>query len=155
MIFKNYYKTPKNFSNIILNSDGKYLTGLWFEGSKDSSKHILNCEEKVLPIFEKTFKWLDIYFSGKEPEFIPEYKINNLTPFRKEVIDIINEIPYGKVCTYSDISKKIAKSRNLSKMSSQAVRWSGRLESNMYNYSMSQSNRKNGKLNRIWWRHKK
>ena len=36
MIFKNYYKTPKNFSNIILNSDGKYLTGLWFEGSKDS-----------------------------------------------------------------------------------------------------------------------
>ena len=108
-----------------------------------------------MPIFEKTFKWLDIYFSGKEPEFIPEYKINNLTPFRKEVIDIINEIPYGKVCTYSDISKKIAKNRNLRKMSSQAVRWSSWVESNMYNYSMSQSSRKNWKFNRIWWRYKK
>ena len=121
MIYKRYYQTPDGFSNIIMNSDGKYLTGLWFEGSRDSSKHKIDCEEKDLPIFQETSKWLDIYFSGKEPDFMPEYKIENLTPFRKEVIDIINSIPFGKTLTYNDISKIIAKKRGIKRMSAQAV----------------------------------
>ena len=121
MIYKRYYQTPDGFSNIIMNSDGKYLTGLWFEGSRDSSKHKIDCEEKDLPIFQETSKWLDIYFSGKEPDFMPEYKIENLTPFRKEVIDIINSIPFGKTLTYNDISKIIAQKRGIKRMSAQAV----------------------------------
>ena len=121
MTYKYTYQTPENFSNMIMNSDGEYLTGLWFEGSRDSSKHIIDCEEKDLEIFKQTGKWLNIYFSGKNPDFIPKYKINNLTPFRQEVIDIMNSIEYGKVVTYSDISKIIAQKRNLKRMSSQAV----------------------------------
>ena len=121
MIYKYMYQTPENFSNIIMNSDGEYLTGLWFEDSRDASKHIINCEEKDLEIFKKTSKWLDIYFSGKKPDFIPKYKIKNLTTFRQEVIDIMNSIEYGEVLTYNDISKIIAKRRNLKRMSAQAV----------------------------------
>lgn len=113
------YKCP--FSNILLTSDGKYLTGLWLEGSKDELKHQNNLKEKSLPIFDETKKWLDIYFSGKIPSFTPKYKINYLTPFRKMVIDIMNEIPYGKVVTYGDIANKIASKKNISKMSGQAV----------------------------------
>ena len=121
MIYKYIYKTPKEFSNIIMNSDGENLTGLWFEGSRDTSKHVVECEEKDLKIFRDTSKWLDIYFSGKNPDFTPKYKIENMTPFRKEVIDIMNTISFGKTLTYSDISKIIAKNRGLEKMSSQAV----------------------------------
>lgn len=121
MTYKYVYQTPENFSNMIMNSDGECLTGLWFEDSRDSSKHTVNCEEKNLEIFKETGKWLDIYFSGKKPNFIPKYKIENLTPFRQEVIDIMNSIEYGKIVTYNDISKIIAKKRNLEKMSSQAV----------------------------------
>lgn len=121
MIYKYSYKTPKEFSNMIMNSDGKYLTGLWFEDSKDSSKHTINCEEKDLEIFKETSKWLDIYFSGKTPDFTPKYKIENLTPFRQEVIDIMNSIDFGKTVTYGDISKIIAKNRGIKRMSSQAV----------------------------------
>ena len=106
---------------MIMNSDGEYLTGLWFEGSRDSSKHVIDCEEKDLEIFRKTSKWLDIYFQGIEPNFIPKYKINNITPFRQEVIDIMNSIEYGKTLTYNDISKIIAKKRGIKRMSSQAV----------------------------------
>ncbi len=120
-MYKWKYITPDNFSNIIMNSDGKYLTGLWFEGSKDSLKHITNCEEKELPIFKETSEWLNIYFKGKSPNFTPKYKINNLTPFRKEVIDIMNKIPFGKTITYGDIAKEIMKKRKLKKMSAQAV----------------------------------
>ena len=54
MIYKKRYKTPKDFSNIIMNSNGEYLTGLWFEGSRDSSKHTIDCEEKELEIFKET-----------------------------------------------------------------------------------------------------
>lgn len=74
-----------------------------------------------MPVFDKTSKWLDIYFSGQEPDFTPEYKIENLTPFRKQVIDIMNKIPYGKTITYNDIAKEIAKSKGIEKMSAQAV----------------------------------
>lgn len=121
MIYKFTYTTPKQFSNMIMNSDGEYLTGLWFEGSRDTSKHELNCEEKELPIFKEVSKWLDIYFSGKNPNFTPKYKIVGLTTFRKEVVDIMNTIKYGRLLTYNDISKIIAKNRNIEKMSSQAV----------------------------------
>lgn len=51
-------------------------------------------------MFDKTIKWLDIYFNGEELEFNSRYKINNIIPFRKKVIDIMLEISYGKVVTY-------------------------------------------------------
>ena len=121
MTYQYRYQTPENFSNMIMNSDGEFLTGLWFEDSRDSSKHIIDCEEKDLAIFSKTSKWLDIYFSGKNPNFIPKYKIKNLTPFRQEVMDIMNSIEYGNIVTYNDIAKIIAKKRGLKRMSSQAV----------------------------------
>lgn len=121
MIYKYIYKTPNGFSDMIMNSDGEYLTGLWFEDSRDSAKHIIDCEEKNLEIFKETSKWLDIYFSGSLPKFTPKYKIENITPFRQEVIDIMNFIEYGKTMTYNDISKIIAKKRGIKRMSAQAV----------------------------------
>ncbi len=121
MMYKYTYTTPKQFSNIIMNSDGKYLTGLWFENSKDSKKHNLSCEERILPIFQETIKWLDLYFSGKRPNFIPKYRMENLTPFRSEVLDIVKNIEYGDLLTYNDIATTIAQKRGIKKMSSQAV----------------------------------
>ena len=58
MIYKYIYKTPEKFSNMIMNSDGEFLTGLLFENSRDTSKHVVNCEEKELEIFKETKKWL-------------------------------------------------------------------------------------------------
>ena len=40
-MYKWKYNTPEGFTNLYMNSDGKYLTGLWFERSRDSSKHTL------------------------------------------------------------------------------------------------------------------
>lgn len=119
MMYKKTYNS--SLRTIYMRSDGEYLTGLWFENSRDSSKHIGDFEEKDLPIFEETSKWLDIYFSGTNPNFVPKYKIENLTPFRKLVIDIMNKIPYGQVITYNDIAKEIAQLKGIKKMSAQAV----------------------------------
>jgi methylated-DNA-[protein]-cysteine S-methyltransferase len=120
-MFIQKYETPNGYSNMFMSSDGTFLTGLWFEESKDTLKHPSDFKENNLPIFDETRKWLDIYFSGEKPQFIPKYKINNLTPFRKQVIDIMTEIPYGKLISYNDIAKEIAKKNGIEKMSAQAV----------------------------------
>lgn len=121
MIYKYLYKTPHGFSNIIMNSDGDNLTGLWFENSRDSSKHSRECTEKNLRIFRETSRWLECYFEGEIPDFTPTYKIADLTPFRQEVIDIMNSIEFGEILTYGEIAKQIAAKRGLERMSAQAV----------------------------------
>lgn len=120
MVYKWFYKTPNGFDNILMNSD-EYLTGLRFINSKDILKHYVEFEEKNLPIFKETSNWLDIYFSGKNPDFIPKYKIDNLTLFRQDVIDIMMTISFGDTLTYNDILKIIVVKRKIKRMSSQAV----------------------------------
>lgn len=119
MKYTQKYNSPLGL--ILMKSDGEYLTGLWFENSKDSIKHQEETLEKDLPIFRETRNWLNQYFNGIIPQFTPKYKIENITPFRKSVINIMKEIPYGKVITYNDIAIAIAKERKIPKMSAQAV----------------------------------
>ena len=121
MIYKWTYKTPDGFSDMLMNSDGKHLTGLWFEGSRDASKQVIDCEERHLSVFEDTVRWLDLYFSGKDPGFTPEFKINHLTDFRKEVMECMLAIPFGETITYGQIAETIAKKHGIAKMSSRAV----------------------------------
>ena len=80
----------------------------------------LPIHEKDFSIFQKTKKWLDIYFSGKEPNFVPKLKQNG-SDFRQEVWKILRDIPYGKTITYGDIAKIIAKKRGVKRISAQAV----------------------------------
>lgn len=113
------YQTPTGFDNLLLSSDGTYLTALCFEHSRDVRK-IEHGEPKELPIFEQTVRWLDIYFSGKQPDFTPAYKID-ATPFRQAVIERMLRISYGQTVTYGSIAAELAAERNLARISAQAV----------------------------------
>lgn len=113
------YMSP--LGTMYMKSDGRYLTGLWFDGSGDEKKHCGDFEEKDLPVFDETKRWLDIYFSGKNPDFTPEYRVEGTTPFREAVTDIMKKIPFGETVTYNDIAVKIAGQRGIRKMSAQAV----------------------------------
>lgn len=115
-----YQEYVSPIGKMYMTSDGEYLTGLFFDDSRDNFKKALD-ERKELPIFLETKRWLDIYFKGENPNFTPSYRIENLTPFRKEVLDQIKKIPYGKVITYGDIAKEIARKKEIKKMSAQAV----------------------------------
>ena len=119
MIYSKKYQSPLGI--ITLNSDGENLTAVCFEDGKDYMRYIKECEEKELPIFDETIRWLDIYFQGRNPGFIPKYKRDDITPFRQEIIDEMLKIPYGQTITYNDIAKAIAKERGLERMSAQAV----------------------------------
>lgn len=119
MVYTQHYNSP--LEGMTMASDGTALIGLWFDGQKyfaDSVKG--ECQEKSLAIFDDTARWLDIYFSGSEPDFMPKINING-TPFRKSVAEIMLTIPYGKTMTYGEIARKIAEQRGSNKMSAQAV----------------------------------
>lgn len=117
--YTHHYDSP--LGGITIASDGKTLTGLWFDGQKYFADTLsANHEEKNLPIFELTDKWLDIYFSGKEPDFTPPLTMKT-TEFRKMVWNIMLTIPYGKTMTYGEIATQIAEKKGMKTMSAQAV----------------------------------
>lgn len=118
------YETPDGFDDILMSSDGGALTGLWFEGSPDANKRKANRHASAAPreqIFRETCRWLDIYFSGREPGFTPPYRIGGSTPFRRDVTEEMLKIPFGATTTYGDIAATLAKRRGIAKMSARAV----------------------------------
>lgn len=119
MQYITHYESP--IGDILLAADKIGLTGLWFEGGKYYADHLdPEHEEKDTSILEQTKEWLEIYFSGREPQFYPPVHMIG-TPFRLSVWKILQKIPYGKTVTYGEISKEIAAQKGLSQMSAQAV----------------------------------
>ena len=107
--------------NILLAADNTGLTGLWFEGQKYFALSLdKEHEEKEIPLFERVKQWLDIYFSGKEPDFTVPLHFTG-TAFQNEVWKILCTIPYGQTETYGEIAKQIAVRKGLPHMSAQAV----------------------------------
>ena len=119
MDFTHRFNSP--LGGITLASDGEALTGLWFDGQKYFAASLeKEHEERMLPVFDLADKWLNLYFSGSEPGFLPPLLMRT-TEFRKTVWEILLSIPYGKTMTYGEIADRIAAGRGLSRMSAQAV----------------------------------
>ena len=101
-----HYSSP--LGSMTLASDGTALTGLWFNGQKyfaDTLKEVQTLNPN-LPVFDLTRQWLDIYFSGKEPTFTPPLLLQG-SPFRKQVWQLLLEIPYGRTMTYGELARKL------------------------------------------------
>lgn len=112
-MYKQYYKTPSGFSDIIMRSDGDSLTELRF------------CDTPIegdakLPIFDEAVRWLDAYFGGEIPDFMPKYRLIGMSPFTEEVLSIVSTIAYGDTLSYGDIARLISDRRG-KRMSAQAV----------------------------------
>ena len=102
------YQTPEGFDNMLMSTDGTVLTGLWFEGSHDKTNIVETRRATSLPtIIHDTCRWLDIYFSGRQPDFTPAFRMEDLTPFRKAVLDVVDGIPFGQTMTYGEIAKRL------------------------------------------------
>ncbi len=114
-----HYQSP--LGEILLAADKTGITGLWFTGQKYYGRNLdLEHRERDLPVFERAGQWLDIYFSGREPDItVPLHLMG--TAFQKEVWEILRTIPYGETMTYGDIARRVAAERGLEHMSPQAV----------------------------------
>ncbi len=92
----------------MLSSDGKAVTGLWFEGQKHFGAGLAeNPEEKDLPVFRLADRWLDKYFSGKKPDTVPPLRLSG-TAFSRAVWEELLLIPWGQTVAYGEIAKRTA-----------------------------------------------
>lgn len=113
------YQSP--IGGILLAADDIGLTGLWFEGGKYYAEGLdLEHEEKWLPVFDTAKKWLDIYFSGREPDFMPPMHMIG-SPFRLSIWKLLVQIPYGRTISYGELAKMAAREKGIASMSPQAV----------------------------------
>ena len=119
MDFICHYDSP--LGGITMGSDGESLIGLWFDGQKyDADVLDETHEEKSLPVFAETVRWLDLYFDGQRPDFTPPLSLRG-SDFRRDVWKLLLAVPYGKTTTYGELADRLAKARGLSRMSAQAV----------------------------------
>ena len=119
MTFLTHYDSP--LGGVLLAADESGLTGLWFEGQKYFADNLpaerVERETKKLAIAKR---WLDIYFAGKEPDFMPPLHPVG-SPFRRAVWELLLEIPYGQTTTYGELSRRLAAKMGIAHMSAQAV----------------------------------
>lgn len=119
MTFTQHFHSP--LGEILLSADETGLTGLWFEGAKYYADHLpAACSEQETAVLTETKRWLDIYFAGKEPDFLPPLYPTG-SAFRQSVWRLLLQIPYGKTTTYGEIARQLAGRNGHHQMSAQAV----------------------------------
>ena len=121
MIYLENYDSP--IGEIILGSDGRHLTGLWIGPQKNDSYILKNCSctYSHVPVFDMAKNWLDIYFKGECPDFTPPVAFPYGSDFRREVWQLLLDIPYGELTTYGALAKKMAEKLGRPAMSAQAI----------------------------------
>jgi methylated-DNA-[protein]-cysteine S-methyltransferase len=119
-----YFTThPSPLGLLTLKSDGENLLALWF-GEQRYQEAREEGEERAngdLKVFRDVKKWLNAYFARKNPGLSSIPLAPKGSDFRKEVWEIILQIPYGRLRTYGDIAELIAMKRGIRKMSARAV----------------------------------
>lgn len=118
MLYTSHYASP--LGGMTLVSDGTALVGLYFDGQKYAAEGLdATRTQKNLPIFEEARRWLDVYFSGRKPDFTPPTAPAG-TAFQQSVWEILRTIPYGQTVTYGAIARRIEQNTGC-RMSAQAV----------------------------------
>ena len=118
MIYYNIYKSP--LGNLYLLANGDKLIGLYFENQIEALNKKLKLEKRDLEIFSISKNWLTIYFSGKDPDFLPPIKLIG-SDFSEKIWQELLKIPYGSSKTYGQISQEIFANKKYSQTLGGAV----------------------------------
>lgn len=117
-MFKYYYDSPLGV--ITLNADDEALLGVWLCDERSESNVGIIESSRVNKHISDAICWLNEYFSGKSPDFVPTIKLQG-SLFRKTVSQILLEIPYGELTTYGEIAHEVEIRLGKERMSAQAV----------------------------------
>jgi methylated-DNA-[protein]-cysteine S-methyltransferase len=90
---------------LTVSSDGDSIAGLWIEGQKYFAQTLgKEAIKQGVPVFKDVERWLDVYFSGRQPNFTLPLAPEG-SQFQKAVWDILNRIPYGQTVSYGEVAK--------------------------------------------------
>lgn len=119
MISTCHYASP--LGDILLAADETGLTGLWFAGQKYFARTLPAAHTaQETPPLAQARHWLDVYFSGRQPDFTPPLHPAD-SPFRQAVWALLLQIPYGQTTTYGALARQLATQTGAARVSAQAV----------------------------------
>ena len=105
MTYVHDYSSP--VGKILLAANEDSLTGLWFYGAKYFAAGLESERTEMLtPALEQTMQWLDVYFSGSEPGFVPPLEMHG-SAFQRSVWAELMKIPYGQTSSYGEIALRL------------------------------------------------
>lgn len=105
MVWSSQYDSP--LGSITLAGDDHALLGLWFDGQQHFGSTLPCQAVRGEPTCIRMAKrWLDIYFSGRQPTFTPTLHWKD-TPFREAVWNQLLTIPYGSTVTYGRLAAQL------------------------------------------------
>lgn len=97
-IYLSSYESP--IGTLALYSNGKSLCRLEVEVANVLYDNV------NLSVFNETKRWLDVYFSGRRPDFTPEIEFHG-TDFQKKVWNELLKIDFGSTSTYGNVAGRI------------------------------------------------
>lgn len=118
LIYLDRYISP--LGEITMAGDGESLKVLSFTGQGCYGMELCREDRERFPVFEETKRWLMVYFSGREPDFMPKLSLRG-TAFQMEVWKLVREIPYGQVISCGELAEELAERKGVGKVSVQAV----------------------------------
>lgn len=119
MIYTVQYESPLGGMQIS-EKDGA-LTGIWFADRPPLVRPEEKTEPQETPLLVQACRWLDSYFGGENPPAKALQIHLQGSFFQQEVWTLLREIPYGRVTSYGELAKKIARRRGIKCMAAQAV----------------------------------
>ena len=136
MTYIQHYDAP--LGRILLAADEVGLTGLWFDGAKYFADGLpAEHTERETPVLSEARRWLDLYFAGREPGFLPPLHPagsvfqqavwalpppwDTLATAKKTLWALLLQIPYGQTVTYGELARQLVEKQGRPRMSAQAV----------------------------------
>lgn len=83
----------------LISRDGKSLSSI--SPTKASPDKLTD------PFFTHCYEELKAYLQGEKKKISITLDFEGLTPFQKRVLEVMKEVPYGKVASYKDLADKL------------------------------------------------
>lgn len=113
------YDSP--VGELLFCSDSKGVAALWFAGRDKSYDEFARNGRFAAGGHNAAAKtWLDEYFSGHNPGFIPPLSLHG-SGFSIKIWEMLLDIQFGKLTTYGELARMYAAKEGLAHMSAQAI----------------------------------
>ena len=106
MHFGRLYATPGGLDDLWMESDGEALVGLRFVSPAEAAR--LRGAGDV-PVFREAARWLDCYFAGRDPGFVPVVRFSGLSPFAEAVMGELSGVSFGETICYGELAERVAR----------------------------------------------
>lgn len=121
MLFRQIYHSP--IGEITIIASDKALVGVWLADQKYFAEGLPNqtITNQANATTQLVDQWLELYFHKSPPlQLQITYNNTRLTPFRQQVWQTLQTVPWGQTVTYQQLAQQVA-NKNYTRAVAQAV----------------------------------